>query len=54
MLHVCVCIFCGVVQSVKVSCGEGGCGACAVEVIQTDPTTGKAQHGCAYVAHPAS
>lgn len=27
-------------QGVKIACGQGGCGACAVEVARKDPATG--------------
>jgi xanthine dehydrogenase iron-sulfur cluster and FAD-binding subunit A len=28
----------------KLSCGEGGCGACAVDIARTDPITGEVVH----------
>eukprot|EP00898_Chlorokybus_atmophyticus_P006626 jgi/Chlat1/6965/Chrsp52S06619 len=28
-------------EAMKIGCGEGGCGACAVEVLRLDPCTGK-------------
>jgi xanthine dehydrogenase iron-sulfur cluster and FAD-binding subunit A len=38
------CCCCCSLQSVKVGCAEGGCGACAVEVLQHDAATGEHHH----------